>query len=154
MRLTFPLTPTLGLIVVTAPTASGVRRVIRTSEVNFRPDGAGRIMLHSERDEQGFTLESSPQETSPVAAAMIERAARLYPELTGIWPEAMRLSHRAIPGDGVSAVGPIPEVNGYYAAVTHSGATLAPWLGKVVASELSGDEPERALQDFRPARFF
>ncbi|MDW6022642.1 FAD-binding oxidoreductase [Mesorhizobium sp. BAC0120] len=154
VRLTFPLAPTLGLLVVTAPAASGVRRVIRTSGVNFRPDGAGRIMLHSEYDEQRFTLESSRDETSPVAAVMIERAARLYPDLAGVKPEAMRLSHRAIPGDGVSAVGPVPEISGYYAAITHSGATLAPWLGRVVAAELAGDGPEEALQDFRPARFF
>ncbi|MET2832099.1 NAD(P)/FAD-dependent oxidoreductase [Mesorhizobium shangrilense] len=154
VRLTFPLAPTIGLVVVTAPAASGVRRVIRTSGINLRPDGAGRIMLHSEHDEQGLTLESGADATDPVAAAMIERAARLYPELSGVRPEAMRLSHRAIPGDGVSAVGPVPQVSGYYAAVTHSGATLAPWLGQVVAAELVGGAPEKALQDFRPARFY
>lgn len=152
--LTFPLAPTLGLLVVTAPAASGVRRVIRTSEVNFRPDGAGRIMLHSEHDEKRFAFESSRDETMPVAASMIERAAKLYPELANTKPEAIRLSYRAIPGDGVSAVGPVPGISGYYAAVTHSGATLAPWLGQVAAAELAGGEPEEALQDFRPARFF
>ncbi|UCI23959.1 NAD(P)/FAD-dependent oxidoreductase [Mesorhizobium sp. B2-8-5] len=154
VRMTFPLAPTIGLLVVAAPAQSGVRRVVRTSAVNLRPDGAARIMLHSEHDEQGFTLESSSDDTYPAAVAMIERASRIYPELAGARPEAMRLSHRAIPGDGVSAVGPVPEVSGYYAAVTHSGATLAPWLGQVVAAELAGDADNDALQDFRPARFF
>ncbi|TPK60437.1 FAD-binding oxidoreductase [Mesorhizobium sp. B2-4-15] len=154
VRLTFPLAPTIGLLVVTAPAHSGVRRVVRTSAVNMRPDGAGRIMLHSEHDEQAFTLESSSHDTYPAALAMIERASRIYPGFAGARPEAMRLSHRAIPGDGVSAVGPVPEVSGYYAAVTHSGATLAPWLGQVVAAELAGESANDALQDFRPARFF
>ena len=153
-RLSFPLAPTLGLLVVTMPTASGVRRVIRTSGVNFRPDGAGRVMLQSEHDEMKFTLESTREEILPVAQAMIERAARLYPYLAGTTPEAMRLALRAIPGDGVSAVGPIPGIDGYYAAVTHSGVTLAPWLGQIVAAELSGGAPAKALEAFRPARFF
>ncbi|MDX8457896.1 NAD(P)/FAD-dependent oxidoreductase [Mesorhizobium humile] len=154
VRLTFPLAPTTGLLVVSAPAAPGIRRVIRTSGVNLRPDGAGRIMLHSEQDEKRFTPDSSREETMPVAAAMVERAARLCPDLAGVRPEAMRLSRRAIPGDGVSAVGPVPGISGYYAAVTHSGATLAPWLGQVVAAELGGSAREPALQDFRPARFF
>lgn len=153
-RLSFPLAPTLGLLVVTVPAASGVRRVIRTTGVNFRPDGAGRVMLQSEHDESKFTLESRPEEIRPVAGAMIARAARLYPDLAGTAAEAMRLSLRAIPGDGVSAVGPLPGIDGYYAAVTHSGVTLAPWLGQVVAAELGGGAPETALEDFRPARFF
>lgn len=154
VRLAFPLAPTTGLLVVSAPAASGVRRVIRTSGVNFRPDGGGRIMLHSEHDEQRFMPDSSREETMPVAAAMIERAARLYPDLAGVRPEAARLSLRAIPGDGLSAIGPVPGISGYYAAVTHSGATLAPWLGQVVAAELAGGAAEKALNDFRPARFF
>ena len=152
-RLSFPLAPTLGLLVITKPTASGVRRVIRTSGVNFRPDGAGRIMLQSEHDEMKFTLESTREDILPVANAMIERAARINPDLSGTAPEAMRLALRAIPGDGVSAIGPIPGIDGYYAAVTHSGVTLAPWLGQVVAAELSG-APEKALEPFRPTRFF
>ncbi|MBN9045565.1 MAG: FAD-binding oxidoreductase [Rhizobiales bacterium] len=152
--LSFPLAPTVGLLVVTRPAASGVRRVIRTSGVNFRPDGAGRIMLQSEHDEAKFTLESPQEEVRPVADAVIARAARLYPDLLGASAEGMRLALRAIPGDGVSAVGPLPGIDGYYAAVTHSGVTLAPWLGRVVAAELAGGAPEKALENFRPSRFF
>lgn len=153
-RLSFPLAPTLGLLVTTMPAASGIQRVIRTSGVNFRPDGAGRIMLQSEHDEARFTLESTREDTLPAAEAMIARAARLYPDLADTAPEAMRLSLRAIPGDGVSAVGPLPGIDGYYAAVTHSGVTLAPWLGRVVAAELTGGRTEETLKAFRPARFF
>ncbi|WP_018182817.1 NAD(P)/FAD-dependent oxidoreductase [Kaistia granuli] len=153
-RLQIPLAPTIGLLVVTKPAAAGVKRVIRTSGVNFRPDGAGRLMLQSEHDEPKFTLDSRPDETYPVAVEMIERAAKLYPDLAGVKPEAMRLALRAIPADQVSAVGPVPEISGYYAAVTHSGVTLAPWLGQVVAEELTGGKKTAILEHFRPARFF
>jgi glycine/D-amino acid oxidase-like deaminating enzyme len=154
LRMTFPLAPTLGLLVYTAPVASGVQRIIRTSGVNFRPDGAGRITLHSGYDEANLTLDSRSAEIRPVAVKIIERARKLYPDLKGVAPEAMRVALRAIPGDGLSAIGPVPGISGYYAAVTHSGATLAPWIGEVVAAELTKGTSAEALNDFRPARFF
>jgi glycine/D-amino acid oxidase-like deaminating enzyme len=154
VNLSFPLAPTIGLLVVTMPTASGIRRVVRTPGVNFRPDGAGRIMLQSEHEEAKLTMDSPRGEVLPVAERIIGQAAGLYPDLSGTAAEGMRLALRAIPGDGVSAVGPLPGIDGYYAAVTHSGVTLAPWLGQVVARELAGGDAETALETFRPSRFF
>ena len=61
---------------------------------------------------------------------------------------------RAIPKDGYSAVGPLPRVEGYYAAVTHSGVTLGAFLGVAVADELLRGVTRPELETFRPARFF
>ena len=41
-----PLAPTVGFLVFTPPVAAGLSRVIRTSVIDARPDGAGRLMLH------------------------------------------------------------------------------------------------------------
>ncbi len=153
-RLSFPLSPTIGLMVTTGPTASGVRRIVRTSGIQFRPDGGGRLMLQSEHDEARFKMDSDLAETYPTAKRMIARAAFLYPDIGEPEPEGLRLGMRAIPGDGLSAIGPVPGITGYYAAVTHSGVTLAPWLGKVVAQEVVTGERVDMLEEFRPARFF
>ncbi len=55
---------------------------------------------------------------------------------------------------GTPCVGPMPRVPGYYLAVTHSGVTMAPFLGKAVADEIAHGRVSDALADFRPARFF
>ena len=57
-----------------------------------------------------------------------------------------------MPGDGLSAVGPLRGIDGYYAAFTHSGITLGPLLGRCVAAEIYGAAPDPLLAGFRPDR--
>jgi len=72
----------------------------------------------------------------------------------GAKPEAVRIGVRPMPVDRHSVVGPIPGVEGYYLAVTHSGVTLAAFLGQAVAEEIAHSRPDVRLEPFRPARFF
>ncbi len=85
---------------------------------------------------------------------MADAAARLFPAITGLRAEAARIVTRPVPGDGYSAVGWVPGVDGLYLAVTHSAVTLSAHLGSVIAGELLGGAPDEALSSFRPARFF
>jgi glycine/D-amino acid oxidase-like deaminating enzyme len=90
----------------------------------------------------------------PQAQDLVDRAARVVPAITGARAEAARLALRPIPADSYSAVGPIPGLDGYYLVVTHSGVTLGPYLGRLVAGEIAGGSPAPELATFRPARFF
>jgi hypothetical protein len=40
------LAPTVGFLVFTPPVAASLSRVVRTTVIDARPDGAGRLMLH------------------------------------------------------------------------------------------------------------
>jgi glycine/D-amino acid oxidase-like deaminating enzyme len=48
----------------------------------------------------------------------------------------------------------MPGIAGYYMAVTHSGVTIAPYLGKAVANEVVRGQLHGDLETFRPDRFF
>jgi glycine/D-amino acid oxidase-like deaminating enzyme len=48
----------------------------------------------------------------------------------------------------------MPRVRGYYLAITHSGVTLSPFLGAVIADEVVRGHERPELAEFRPARFF
>src|SRR5258708_2671092 len=41
-----PLAPTVGFLVFTPPVATSLNRVVRSTVIHTRPDGAGRLMLH------------------------------------------------------------------------------------------------------------
>ena len=45
------------------------------------------------------------------------------------------------------------SVPGYYEAVSHSGITLAPVIGRLLASEILSGKRDEMLADFRPERF-
>jgi hypothetical protein len=40
------LAPTVGFLVFTPPVAASLSHVVRTTVIDARPDGAGRLMLH------------------------------------------------------------------------------------------------------------
>ncbi|MFI1435391.1 hypothetical protein [Streptomyces lydicus] len=44
------------------------------------------------------------------------------------------------------------SVPGYYEAVSHSGITLGPVIGRLLASEILSGQRDETLADFRPER--
>jgi glycine/D-amino acid oxidase-like deaminating enzyme len=149
-----PLAPRLGLLAFTPPAPVTLSRVVRTPIVDVRPDGAGRLALHDNAMDEELGPDAVASADLPQAQAMAAAAARLFPSIAGLRAEAARIVTRPVPGDGYSAVGWVPGVDGLYLAVTHSAVTLSAHLGSVIAGELLGGAPDDALTPFRPARFF
>lgn len=149
-----PLAPTVGLLVFTPPVATGLRHVVHSSVVNGRPDGAGRLMLHWEQIDPTVPADAVASPDLPQAREIMDRARRLLPAIGDVRAEAVRIGIRPIPRDGLTAVGPLPRVDGYYVAVTHSGVTMSPFLGSAVADEVMHGRIRPELAEFRPARFF
>lgn len=152
--LRIPLAPTAGLLAFTPPVAVGLERLLKAPGCDIRPDGAGRLLVCRNDDE--FDPATAPRPSVDLAEVreLTRRARAILPAMGPVEPEAVRLGIRAIPKDSYSAVGPLPQVEGYYAAVTHSGVTLAAFLGAVVADELLRGAVRPELETFRPARFF
>ena len=67
--------------------------------------------------------------------------------------EAIRTIVRPIPSGNLTCSGWVPGIEGYYVAVTHSGVSIAPHLGKAVAQEVVRGQAHESLADFRPDRF-
>jgi len=148
-----PMANTAGLLALTAPAPTGLSRIVHAPGVNIRPDGAGRLLLHSDEMDATIHSETRPSVDLIGCQELLRRACEVLPALTGVPLEAARVGVRPIPADGLSAVGPIPGVEGAYLAVTHSGATLCLALGRIVAAELVKGETAKELAMFRPARF-
>ena len=111
-------------------------------------------MLHWNPTDALLTFDSKLSPSMPEARDLVRRARQLLPLIGEVEPEAVRIAIRPIPGDHLSAIGPVPRTSGYYLAVTHSGVTMSPFLGAAVADEVVRGKERRELADFRPARFF
>jgi glycine/D-amino acid oxidase-like deaminating enzyme len=101
--------------------------------------------------------ETSDAETLAAATrALLERGRRYLPELPADTHghDALRqIGVRPMPEDGRTIAGPLPGVPGCYVIATHSGITLAPLLGELIAEEIDGGEMPSMLAPFRPDRF-
>ncbi len=145
-----PLDPSKGLILrVTA--GSPVGRLIHSQHVNLRPDGPGHIAVnHSSIDRELGSDDARVEDSLPYE--LLERARAVVPALESAKIEGVRIGVRPMPVDGLTCVGAVPEFPGYYEAVTHSGVTLGPLLGRLLAREILDGEVDELIGPFRPDR--
>jgi glycine/D-amino acid oxidase-like deaminating enzyme len=101
-----------------------------------------------------LVTEMQPLDTQgPEAALLLDAVRKILPAIQRTDMESIRTIVRPIPGDNLTCSGWVPGVDGYYVAVTHSGVSIAPHLGKAVAQEVVRGRLHESLTDFRPDRF-
>lgn len=152
-RLSIPMAPTVGYLVYTPATPALVSRPVHSPDVSVRPDGAGRLMMRSNAVDEFASIDWPRDPSAEPAMRIMGMAAQVLPALENVRPEAVRITIRPIPLDDQTAIGSLPGVDGYYLCVTHSGVTLAPILGRLVARELTTGAAGTDLSVFRPDRF-
>ena len=144
--------PAVGMLASTVPVPVRIRSVVSAPGLNLRPERGGRLLLQALDLDADVEPADPPGVASVFARELRRRLAALVPAAAGSELETLRLGVRALPADGLPIVGWAPGLAGLYVAVTHSGMTLAPLLGRLVAAEVAGgDRPE--LVPFRPQRF-
>jgi glycine/D-amino acid oxidase-like deaminating enzyme len=127
-----------------------VHRAMHAPHIEIRPDGDASVVLHSREIDALIDTGEDPAE---LARLLHESARHVVPELANSRIAQTRVAHRPIPADGFPSVGAVPSVPGYYEAVSHSGITLGPVIGRLLASEILSGKRDEMLADFRPERF-
>lgn len=138
-----------GRLIYTSPVATTLLRPIHAPGVHFRPDGAGRIVLAEAAHDHVWAESADPW---PAERSLAAVAAHL-PALTRARVEATRIGVRPMPRDERPMLGRVPGLEGFYVVVSHSGVTLGPLWGRIVAAELLDDAVDPRLAPYRPARF-
>ncbi|MDG4828193.1 FAD-dependent oxidoreductase [Solwaraspora sp. WMMD1047] len=161
--LALPMRNTRGVLIYTAPAPVAVSRVVHAPRVHLRPDGGGRLLLHSpDVDDAAYPSETGEFAVDRSAVeAVLDAVRALLPGLRtmpveSIRPgprtvtvESVRVGERPIPGDGLPVLGRVVELPNFHFAVSHSGATLCLHAGDLVAREVLGEDVDDALAAFR-----
>jgi glycine/D-amino acid oxidase-like deaminating enzyme len=125
-----------------------VSRAMHTPHVQIRPDGDGRVLLHS-RD---VDAQIGQADTGKLAADVHALAIEVVPALATARPIDGRVAWRPIPFDRLPSVGAAKDIDGYYEAVTHGGITLCVIVGRLLADEIVGGGIDPLIQPFPPDR--
>lgn len=149
--LALPMRNTRGALVYTSPVAVAISRVVHAPQVHLRPDGAGRLLLHTpEIDGAAYVTENGESGVArPAIDRVVEAGRALYPGIRDAAVESVRVGERPIPADGLPVLGRAVEVPNFHFAVSHSGATLSLHAGDLVAAEVLGEDHTAALAPFR-----
>jgi glycine/D-amino acid oxidase-like deaminating enzyme len=147
-----PLDVFPGLLARVAVSGEPLRHLMHTPRINVRPDGPGYVLLHHDSVDERLTGGFAGTE-DPLCAELLERARLVLPALEEAEVVEARYGMRPVPADGHSCVGALSGIPGYYEAVTHSGVTLGPLLGRLLAREILTGEVDQLIAPFRADRF-
>ena len=139
-----------GLLVRLQCESAPVRRVTYAPHVELRPDGPGRVVIHS-REIDSLIVPGS--NTSELSEQLHQLAIDVAPALRIAEFVEAKVVRRPIPIDGFPSVGGVKDVAGYYEAVMHSGITLGPIIGEVLAREILDGTVDARIAPYRPDRF-
>ena len=127
-----------------------IHRAMHAPHVEIRPDGPDSVVLHSREVD---ALIGTVDDATELGGLLLELARQVVPELGNCRIVETRIADRPIPGDGFPSVGAVLAMPGYYEAVSHSGITLGPVIGQLLASEICSGRTQDMLAEFRPDRF-
>lgn len=150
---TLPLAPTTGLLVRVAVSPAPVSRVVHSPDVHLRPDGDGFVLLHHDDTDHQLGERRTITLDDPLVTELLSRAHSVIDGFEDARIVDARIGTRPYPSDGRSCAGAVSTIPGYFEAVTHSGVTLGPLLGKLVAQTVLTGEVDPLLAPFNPDRF-
>lgn len=160
------LTASPGVLVETAPLPANARvhRVCYpepATGLHMRPTPEGGLLIGADdvdtraADQLGGVGPSTQRDdfVDRDAAMLLECTAAVLPDFDRATPATPRTCYRPLPTDGLPVVGEVPGVQGAYLLVSHSGVTLGPLLGQLLAEEIVTGRNSPWLAPYRPARF-
>lgn len=160
-----PQRSTPGVITLTRPMPRIVNRIAAAPGVHLHQRDDGRVVLGEqegapENEAHALRLQARPNDFPDETVALRhgnrvrEAAARYFADMAEAEIEAVYIGWRPLPVDGHPVLGPGPVRPDIYLAIMHSGVTLAPIVGQLVARELIEDEAMERLERYRPTRTF
>lgn len=94
------------MLAFTPPVALTLRSQLHADDLDLRPDGAGRIMIHKVSVDMTFKKPETLSPTGDEAATLLDAASRVLPSLRSAGVEAIRTTVRPFPEDGYTL--PVP----------------------------------------------
>lgn len=142
----------VGYLAVTNPVPVQLSRLITSPWLNVRPAGGGRLMLQALDLDATADPGNVPAPDSALGQTFLKRLRALLANTEGARIDTIMVGQRVMPQDGRTIVGPAPNLPWLYVVATHSGITLAPYLGEAIAAEILGEKQD-AFEEFRIERF-
>lgn len=143
-----PMRASSALLLATRPQPPVLSRLIVTGEMELRQTAEGSLLAATNFDDT-----NPDNDLAAAADALMAAIGRTVRTEAPLVQEFRRIGHRPIPADGFPILGRPPGLSGLYLAVTHSGITLAPIVGRFAAEELLTGRRDPLLAPYGAERF-
>lgn len=143
----FRMNAPAGLLSHSNPAPKLLNGLVMTEGLHVRQTAEGRLVAGT--DFAGADPEGNAE---ALARDLQGKVEALVKGAEGLGLDFFTVGYRPTPADGFAAVGRFGNLAGLYAAVTHSGVTLAPALGLFAATELLTGARDALLLPYAPDR--
>lgn len=145
----FTLDTPEGLLVTTEPVDRKlISRVIVTPELHVRQRADGALVAGAD-----FSGRHDNARPDNIVQTLIRRMHSLLGDNPPLVSARNTVAGRPTPKDGFPALGAIPGMEGLHVAVTHSGVTLAPVIGEMLAASILNNKNDPQLKRYAIGRF-
>lgn len=141
-----------GFLAITDPLRVQLRSNLITPDLNVRPDGGGRLLLQAPDLDDRADPAYQASIDGFVGQEILQRLQRLFAATDHARIERLSVGQRSRPADGLPAAGFLTPKQKAYVVATHSGMTLGPLLGRLVAQEIVQGQRDPLLADYAPDR--
>jgi glycine/D-amino acid oxidase-like deaminating enzyme len=145
---TVPMNTPPGLLVVTKPHAKLLNGLVMAPDMHVRQMADGRLIAGAD-----FGGSDPGADAAATAAEVFAGLQRMLRGGDALAFDHFKIGYRPMPVDGFPIVGPVAATPGLYLAVTHSGITLAPALGRFAAEEILDHQRNPLLAPYGWDRF-
>ncbi len=155
LGVTIPDSTPIALLVRTPPIGTSLRAVLNTPRVAMRPTPDGALVMDSGWSERevGVRPDGTWFARDETIEGLLQAASDILEGHPTLTCQSVSMGPKPIPGDGEPVLGPLEEVEGYYVAFTHSGATLGLIAGELLADEVVNQRVHPLLSSFLASRF-
>ena len=145
--ITLKMTAPPGLIAHSKPVGEVLRGLVVTLGLHVRQTAEGRLVAGAD-----FAGSDPMDQAGTLARGLHLKVQALVKGAETVELDFHTISFRPMPADGLPAVGRAGGLAGLYVAVSHSGITLAPAIGRFAALELLDGERDPLLLPYAPDR--
>ncbi len=159
--LSIPQRSTPGLIAISEPLPKLIDHIIVAPGVHIHQRADGRVVIGEQDgapDTHGERLKNRPIDFPQMSFEdhhkyfMQEKAGEFLPALYDATIEDIYIGWRPLPLDGHPVLGFAPNKPNVSIAITHSGVTLAPVIGQLMAEMIFNGKEPTVFKDYRPDR--
>lgn len=136
----------VGIMTTTSRVSNSIGHIIRADGIAMRPARNGGVTFADHPTGGRWPL-NDPRIWS-LPEELFGRARQLFPPLSSVVTESVRLGVRVLPRDGLTISDWVDKEKSVYSIATHGGVTLSAHLGACVAEEIISGDRDPSLRNF------
>ena len=154
--------PTPGVIIKSKPYKKIINKIIVGPGIHFYQQSNGQIIIGEQGSISITDAKSLKNRLERFSSRSIEMnylnkirsmGGEFFEDIFDLEIDEVSIGWRPIPIDGKPIIGRLDHNPNIYLATMHSGISLGPLVGSLVAREIVQDIKNPILKDFRPSRF-